>query len=34
MVGIMVVVTATFFFGVDTLLSTAVAQILKLAGAQ
>jgi preprotein translocase subunit SecE len=34
MVGIMVVVTATFFFGVDTLLSTGVSQILKLAGGE
>ncbi len=31
MVGIMVVLTATFFFSVDTLLSTGVSQILKLA---
>ena len=34
MVGIMVVVTATFFFGVDTLLSTGVSLILKYAGGQ
>ena len=32
MVGIMVVVTASFFFGVDTLLSTGVGLILKYAG--
>jgi len=34
MVGIMVVVTATFFFGVDTLLSTGISLILKLAGGE
>jgi preprotein translocase subunit SecE len=33
MVGIMVVITAIFFFGVDSILGFGMAQILKLANA-